>query len=215
MPQGADWDPDESGIYLQRAILIPRFKIYPTKKLKQFHAGPCFYGRMEWMTIAEVIGLFLTEIVMMVGAVGSVIPAIPSTPVVFIAALGHKLYFGESSASVGVKLVLGLVMMFSLILDYVASLIGARKLGATWKGVVGALLGGMFGLLLGPWGILIGPFVGALAFEMIGGRNFDEATKAGTGALLGILAGTLGKFVCAIGMAGLFAADVIIRAFGW
>ena len=167
---------------------------------------------MEWMTVAEIIGLLLVEVVMMIGAVGSVIPAIPCTPVVFIAALSHKLYFGESSASIGVMIVLALVMMFSLILDYVASLIGARKLGATWKGVVGALLGGVFGLLLGPWGILIGPFIGALAFEMLGGRNLDEAAKAGTGALLGILAGTLGKFVCAIAMAGLFAANVIIRA---
>jgi uncharacterized protein YqgC (DUF456 family) len=98
-------------------------------------------------------------------------------------------------------------------MDYIASLVGARKLGATWKGVVGALVGGIFGIFLGPWGILIGPFGGALAFEMLGGRQFEEASKAGFGALIGIVAGTLGKFICAIGMASLFAANIMWRAF--
>jgi uncharacterized protein YqgC (DUF456 family) len=48
---------------------------------------------------------------------------------------------------------------------------------------------------------------------MMGGRQFEEASKAGFGALLGIVAGTLGKFICAIAMASLFAANIIWRAF--
>jgi uncharacterized protein YqgC (DUF456 family) len=48
---------------------------------------------------------------------------------------------------------------------------------------------------------------------MMGGRQFEEASKAGFGALLGIVAGTLGKFICAIVMASLFAANIIWRAF--
>ena len=150
---------------------------------------------------------------MVVGAIGSLVPAIPSTPIVFLAALGHKIYFGDNSISYLVLAILGMITLFSVVMDYIASLVGARKLGATWKGVVGALVGGIFGLFLGPWGILIGPFGGALAFEMLGGRQFEEASKAGFGALLGIVAGTLGKFICAIGMASLFAANIMWRSF--
>jgi uncharacterized protein YqgC (DUF456 family) len=165
------------------------------------------------MTTQEIIGFIIAEGFMVIGAVGSMLPAIPSTPVVFLAALGHKIYFGDNSISYLILAILGVITLFSLIMDYVASLVGARKLGATWRGVAGALIGGILGLFLGPWGILIGPFIGALTFEMMGGRQFEEASKAGFGALLGIVAGTLGKFICAIVMASLFAANIIWRAF--
>ena len=165
------------------------------------------------MTTQEIIGFIIAEGFMVIGAVGSMLPAIPSTPVVFLAALGHKIYFGDNSISYLILAILGAITLFSLVMDYIASLVGARKLGATWRGVAGALIGGISGLFLGPWGILIGPFIGALTFEMIGGRQFEEASKAGFGALLGIVAGTLGKFICAIAMASLFAANIIWRAF--
>ncbi|MBT3597979.1 MAG: DUF456 family protein [Verrucomicrobia bacterium] len=165
------------------------------------------------MTTQEIIGFIIAEGFMVIGAVGSMLPAIPSTPVVFLAALGHKIYFGDNSISYLILAILGIITLFSLVMDYIASLVGARKLGATWRGVAGALIGGILGLFLGPWGILIGPFIGALTFEMMGGRQFEEASKAGFGALLGIVAGTLGKFICAIAMASLFAANIIWRAF--
>ena len=165
------------------------------------------------MTTQEIIGFIIAEGFMVIGAVGSMLPAIPSTPVVFLAALGHKIYFGDNSISYLILAILGAITLFSLVMDYIASLVGARKLGATWRGVAGALIGGILGLFLGPWGILIGPFIGALTFEMMGGRQFEEASKAGFGALFGIVAGTLGKFICAIAMASLFAANIIWRAF--
>ena len=165
------------------------------------------------MTTQEIIGFIIAEGFMVIGAFGSMLPAIPSTPVVFLAALGHKIYFGDNSISYLILAILGAITLFSLVMDYIASLVGARKLGATWRGVAGALIGGILGLFLGPWGILIGPFIGALTFEMMGGRQFEEASKAGFGALLGIVAGTLGKFICAIAMASLFAANIIWRAF--
>ncbi|HCP36565.1 MAG TPA: DUF456 domain-containing protein, partial [Verrucomicrobiales bacterium] len=112
------------------------------------------------MTTQEIIGFIIAEGFMVIGAVGSMLPAIPSTPVVFLAALGHKIYFGDNSISYLILAILGAITLFSLVMDYIASLVGARKLGATWRGVAGALIGGILGLFLGPWGILIGPFIG-------------------------------------------------------
>jgi len=39
--------------------------------------------------------------------------------------------------------------------------------------------------------------LGALLFERLGGHSTQKAAKAGIGALLGIMAGALGKFVTA------------------
>ena len=100
----------------------------------------------------------------------------------------------------------------SLLLDYLATVYGAKRLGATWRGAVGAVVGGLIGLFLGLPGILLGPFLGAVALEMAGGREWKEASRAGVGATLGLLAGAIGKLGCCVGMVGLFLVNVIYRS---
>jgi uncharacterized protein YqgC (DUF456 family) len=60
----------------------------------------------------------------------------------------------------------------------------------------------------------VGPFVGALVFEMAGGRDWKASSRAGVGATLGLLAGALGKLACCLAMMGAFTADVIYRSVG-
>jgi uncharacterized protein len=163
------------------------------------------------MTVVELLGLFIALLIMSIGVAGSVLPAIPSTPVVMIAAVAHRLYFGAESAS---NLVLGLMiglMLLSLLLDYLGSMVGARKLGATWRGVVGAVVGGVIGMFFSLPGIILGPFLGAGLFEMMGGRPWAEATRAGVGAVLGMLFGAVGKIACCIAMMLLFTFSVVLR----
>jgi uncharacterized protein YqgC (DUF456 family) len=150
---------------------------------------------------------------MSVGIVGSILPGLPSTPIVFLTAMAHKLYFGEAGAAWWVIILLALLMVASLAVDYAASVLGAKKLGATWRGAVGAILGGLIGLFFSLPGILLGPFIGAVVFELAGGRDWRQSSKAGVGATLGLVAGAIGKIgVCLIMMA-LFAINVIYRSF--
>lgn len=165
------------------------------------------------MDSIQITGLILTVLVMTVGVLGCVLPAVPGAPLVFIAALGHRLYFGaEHSVS---NLILGLIfalMLFSLILDYLASMYGAKKLGATRNGIIGSVVGGLLGLIFFNLpGALLGPFVGALSFELIGGKDWKTSSRAGLGATLGLLGGALGKMMCSIAMAGLFLSSILYR----
>src|SRR6266513_12810 len=127
------------------------------------------------------------------GTAGSILPGIPGTPVVVLAAIAHRLYFGAASASNTVLAIIVLLMVLSLVMDYLASMAGAKKLGATWRGVLGAI-------------------IGALVFEMIGGSEWKRAARAGLGAVLGLFVGALGKVACCVAMAGLFAVNVIVRS---
>ena len=163
------------------------------------------------MAPEQIIGLALTLLVMAVGVAGSVLPGIPGTPLVLAAALIHKWIFGAAGADWPVLIVLAGIMVLSLVMDFGATWFGAKKLGATWKGILGAVVGVIVGLFFGVPGIIIGPFVGAVAFELVGGRDLGAATKAGMGALIGLLVGTLGKFACAVAMMGLFAVEVVAR----
>jgi uncharacterized protein YqgC (DUF456 family) len=163
---------------------------------------------MSW---EQIIGISIALIIMLVGLIGSVVPVLPGTPVVLIAAIGHRLYFGEASISNLFLLVLGLLTGLSLLLDFIASVLGAKKFGATWRGMVGAVIGGVIGLFFNIPGIILGPFLGAMILEMSGGKEFKVAAKAGAGAVIGLLLGVVGKFSICVMMIALFATNTIYR----
>jgi len=164
------------------------------------------------MTTEQIIGLVITLFVMFLGVAGSILPGLPSTPLVLVGALGHKIYFGDTGAASWVLVILTLLTLLSVVMDYIASVYGAKKLGATWRGAVGAVVGGLIGIFFSFPGILVGPFVGAVLFELAGGRTFKDSSKAGVGATIGLLAGALGKLACCALMIGLFSANVLYRS---
>lgn len=167
---------------------------------------------LKSMTAEQIVGLIVALLLMFVGVAGSILPGLPSTPVVLLAAIAHKLYFGTTGAAWWVIGVLTVLTALSLAVDAAASVYGAKRLGATWRGALGAIVGGVIGLFFSLPGILLGPFVGAVVFELAGRRPMGEASLAGVGATLGLLAGTLGKLACCIAMMTLFAVNVIYRS---
>ena len=161
------------------------------------------------MNLEQIIGLLLALLIMGVGVAGALLPALPSTPIVWAGAILHRLYFGDASTSWTVLIIISIVMLFSLMIDFLASMLGAQKLGATRRGILGALIGGVIGVFFSVPGLLLGPFLGALVFEWSGGMALGDSARAGLGALLGLLAGTLGKLACCLAMIGLFMFSVI------
>jgi uncharacterized protein YqgC (DUF456 family) len=169
-------------------------------------------GYFAAVTAEQIIGLSLVFLVMLIGFIGSILPGLPGTPLVLLAAIGHWLYFRPHSMSELVFISLGVLTLLSFLLDYLASMWGAKRFGATWRGVVGAAVGGLIGIFFNLPGILLGPFIGATLFELAGGYKFKEATHAGLGATLGLLAGVIGKCAICAAMIGLFTANVIYRS---
>jgi uncharacterized protein len=164
------------------------------------------------MTTGEIIGLSITLLVMLIGFAGSFVPLLPGPPLVLVAALGHRLWFGEHSASGLVLLCLTTLTAGALLLDHFASVYGAKRFGATWRGLLGAFVGGLVGIFFNIPGIIIGPFLGAMAFELLGGYKIDKASRAGLGATLGVLAGVVGKCIVSAVMIGLFTVNVFLRS---
>ena len=164
------------------------------------------------MTTEQIIGLTIALVIMSVGVLGSILPGLPSTPLVLIGAVGHKIYFGETGVGWLVMTLLAGLTVLSILMDYLATLAGARKLGATWRGTTGAIVGCLIGMFFSLPGLILGPFLGATAFELAGGRPWQESGRAGVGATLGLLAGAIGKVACCVAMMGLFAVNVIYRS---
>ena len=164
------------------------------------------------MTWEQIIGLSLALVVMLIGLIGSILPGLPGTPLVLVAAIGHRLWFGAASINNAVLITLVLLTVVSLVFDFLATALGAKKFGATWRGVVGAVLGGLIGLFFSLPGIILGPFIGATLFEMLGDKQFKVAAKAGAGAVVGLILGVVGKSAICVIMILLFATNVVVRS---
>ncbi len=71
-------------------------------------------------------------------------------------------------------------------LDYILPAYFSKMFGGSRAGIIGATVGVFAGMiLLGPLGIVLGPFVGAVAGELLHDReNADKALKVGFGSLV-------------------------------
>ena len=165
------------------------------------------------MTAVEATGFLLALVVMLLGLVGAVVPGLPGPPLIFAAALAHRIYFGDRGVAWWVVIAMGFLTGGSMVLDFAATSIGARRFGATWRGILGAGLGALFGLFMfPPFGLILGPLVGAVIAELLGGREWKSAGKAGVGALLGLFAGTAAKVAACLAMIVLFALNLLLRS---
>jgi len=153
----------------------------------------------------DVLLLVLAVVLVCVGVAGSVLPALPGVPMVF-AGLWLAAWVGDyERVGVLTLVLLGLLTALSFAIDLVATALGAKRVGATRLAVVGAALGTLGGLFLGLPGLLLGPFVGAVAGELMSHGKVQQATRAGLATWMGLLFGTLAKLALVFTMLGVFA----------
>ena len=147
----------------------------------------------------------LAMILVLVGIGGVILPALPGLPLVFAGML-LAAWAGDFQQIGWFPLVLlGLMTLLSVAVDFFATMMGAKRVGASRKALLGAVVGTFAGLFFGPIGLFVGPFVGALLGELWHGKELGQATKVGLGTWLGILLGTVLKLGLAFAMLGLFA----------
>lgn len=147
-----------------------------------------------------------------IGLIGTVLPALPGLPLVFAGMLLAAWADDFQQVGIPMLVLLGILTLVSLVVDFWATALGAKRVGASRKAIIGAMLGTFAGLFFGPIGLLLGPFLGALAGELLhrrrlGGADLGDAAKIGFGTWLGILFGIVLKLGLAFAMLGMFAFD--------
>ena len=151
-----------------------------------------------------------TVILMIIGLIGSVLPFIPGAPLILLGAFIYAWHSDFLVVTWGTLAMLLVLAVLSQILEHFASLLGAKKFGASRWGMIGAFLGGIIGLFCGGLlGILIGPFFGALLLELLHGRKLNASLKIGLGTFVGFLGGAIGKMIIAFTMIGIFLIKII------
>jgi uncharacterized protein YqgC (DUF456 family) len=157
------------------------------------------------------IGLYLVGgVLVLVGLAGLVLPVLPGILLVF-AGLALAAW-ADGFARVGAwgLAIIGGLAIAALAVDFLASLLGARRVGASGLAVAGAGLGALVGLLFGVPGLILGPFIGAVGGELIARRDLVRAGQVGLATWIGMVLGGVTKVILAFMMIATFAAFYLL-----
>ena len=156
------------------------------------------------------IFLVITGIILLiVGFAGSIIPALPGPPLSYIA-LWLLHFTSKHQFSTKFLIIWGVVTAMVVLLDYLVPIWGTKKFGGSKVGIWGCAIGAILGIFLfPPYGIIVGPFLGAFIGELITGKDSFSAFKAGAGSFIGFLTGTLLKIVVSVMMTWYFFKELI------
>ncbi|KAA2284454.1 DUF456 domain-containing protein [Arenimonas fontis] len=146
----------------------------------------------------------------LIGLLGTVLPVLPGLPLMFAGMWLAAWADAYQRVGAGTLTVLGVLVLLSILVDLLASMIGARRVGASGKAMFGAGVGSVVGLFFGLPGLLAGPFLGASLGELWHGREFRAATRVGFGTWLGLLLGAVFKLLLALAMLAIFFAMLLL-----
>lgn len=155
------------------------------------------------------IGWIIATLLIVVGVAGTVLPALPGTLFVLSGiVLGAWL---DDFARIGPWTIAAITLLAVLawVTDYVSTVMGAKKAGASTLAVIGAAIGTIAGIFMGLIGILFMPLVGAALGQFISERNAGKAAKVGIATWLGMLVGTVIKLGLTFMMIGIFVVSLV------
>jgi uncharacterized protein YqgC (DUF456 family) len=152
----------------------------------------------------------LAVVLVVVGALGTVLPALPGVPLIFVGVLLGA--WAEDFQRIGgwTLGVLAVLAVIGMVVDYVAASMSAQRAGASRQGIIGAAIGTVAGIFSGLWGLVFMPLVGAAIGEFIAHRDAFRAGKVGVATWFGLLVGTAIKIAVAFTMIGVFVAAVVL-----
>ncbi len=160
------------------------------------------------LNLAQIAGALVAFVFMLVGLIGTFLPFLPGTPLIFVGALIYGLATGFAEISGTVLLALGLIATISTLLQYLASYFGAKKLGSTGWGTFGAFLGTILAIFiptpLGLFNLVIFPFLFAFAFELVATSSVKRSAKAGLGGVLGVFGSVFVQLALGFAMIAIF-----------
>ena len=166
----------------------------------------------------DIFLLVLGGLFLLIGVIGDVLPGLPGVPFSYLGLIMIALTSYHPYSWTFMLVWLGIVVLVTL-LDYLIPSWGAKRFGGTSWGANGALVGVVLGIFAGPWGIIVGPFVGAVVGEllrpMVKGipiADFSQALRAGFGSFIGILSGIILKLICS-GMMIYCFIDALIKIY--
>ena len=133
----------------------------------------------------DYVYLILAVLCALLGLAGAVLPVLPGPPISY-AALWFMWLRNPQDIPVSL-LIMGILMIVVSVLDYVAPIWLTNKGGGSPSATRGATAGMIVGLFFPPWGLLLGPFLGALLGELLTHAPAGKALRVALLSFVGFL----------------------------
>ena len=157
------------------------------------------------MAFSADLWYWLAAILMIIaGIAGTILPALPGPPLVFGGLLLAAWIDGFQKVGVATMVVLGVVTVVAAVIDLIAGVYGAKRVGASRAALVGASLGTVLGFFFGVPGLVFGPFAGALAGELLARGSASRAGRVAVATWIGLAIAVAIKLALVCAMIGLF-----------
>jgi len=149
----------------------------------------------------EILIYVICAILAISGVVLTVV-ALPGVWLVYISVFILALVGKFTVITPTILIILFLLTLLSTFVDNILVALGAKRLGGSKWGMIGAILGVIVGVIVGNiLGMLIGSILGATVFELLfAKKDFNTSLKAGLGSFLGILVSIVFKVGFSVGM---------------
>ncbi len=165
-----------------------------------------------WEMIQSSAVWVVTICLLLAGLIGCVLPVLPGHLIILIGVIAYRLMQGPDSGlhwwSFAILVVL---MAVSQTFEMLSGAAGSKWFGGTRWGAIGAVAGSIVGMFFLPFGLLLGPLIGAFVCEIaLAKKQGHHAAISGVGSVVGTLAGMGFKIAIGVAMIGWFFVDVFL-----
>jgi uncharacterized protein YqgC (DUF456 family) len=156
----------------------------------------------------EILWIIIGSLLVVAGIIGAFVPVIPGTPFSYAALLLMQFTLG-APFTWAFLLLWGVAVGIVTTIDGLIPAEGARRMGGSKYGIYGCLIGGLAGIIFfPPFGIIIGPIVGAFIGELMYGKKSDSAFRSAMGSFVGFLVAMFLKISVSVILAYYFFSNI-------
>ena len=163
------------------------------------------FGQLAYNKKMDIVLVVVAFLFLLAGLVGSVVPAIPGPPLGYVGLLVLQ-WSGHGNFSIFFLVLWAVIMIAVTVMDNFLPAWMTKRFGGSRMAVIGSVVGIIAGMFFVPIGLLIGPFLGALAGELINSHlkrkeissTEPAATEGNSGGKLKPLKVAFGAFLAFI-----------------
>ena len=158
----------------------------------------------------DILLIIISGLLLLIGILGSLVPILPGPPIAFCGLILVQ-FSSKHPFSVEFLVIFGLLTIISAVIDNILQVYATKKFNGSKKGIWGSAIGLIIGLLFfPPFGIIIGPMVGAFIGEILDGKSPNNSVKPAFGSFIGFLSSIFLRFALSIVMTYYFVVKVFI-----
>jgi hypothetical protein len=152
-----------------------------------------------------VIALVIT------GIISIFVPFLPDIFFILLAFFIYGIYDRFEHISFWTYFLLVGLALIIVVIDYLSTIIGAKKFGVSRWGLLYGVVGGIIGIFVySVLGFIIGFFLGTVFGELLQGKDMKKSLKSGGGAIIGFLSGNVVKLIVIFFMIFIFILAIFI-----